>query len=70
MEISVRKATTGDDDSVCVLFRQVHELHVKERPDLYKENSNPVTEETFNCLQEDSKQHLYVATKMYDEVWI
>lgn len=62
MEFSIRKATKEDYESVSFLFRQVHELHVSERPDLYKENSTPVTQETFNSQLDDEKQHIFVAT--------
>ncbi|ODG90115.1 MULTISPECIES: GNAT family N-acetyltransferase [Bacillaceae] len=62
MEISIRNANQKDYESLLSLFRQVHDLHVFERPDLYKENSTPVDEEEFNNQLKDSKQHILVAT--------
>ncbi|MGG0176459.1 N-acetyltransferase family protein [Gottfriedia acidiceleris] len=62
MEISIRNANQNDYESLLPLFRQVHDLHVFERPDLYKENSTPVGEEEFNNQLKDSKQHILVAT--------
>jgi len=62
MEISIRNANQKDYESLMPLFRQVHDLHVFERPDLYKENSNPVGEEAFNNQLKDDKQHILVAT--------
>jgi ribosomal protein S18 acetylase RimI-like enzyme len=44
------------------LFRQVHEFHVFEGPDLYKENSIPVEQEFFESQLMDSQQHIFVAT--------
>jgi diamine N-acetyltransferase len=62
LEISIRKANQKDYESLLPLFRQVHDLHVFERPDLYKENSTPVDEEGFNKQLKDNKQHILVAT--------
>lgn len=62
MEISIRNAKQEDYESLLPLFRQVHDLHVLERPDLYKENSTPVGEEEFNNQLKDDKQHIFVAT--------
>ncbi|PGZ92236.1 GNAT family N-acetyltransferase [Bacillus sp. AFS029533] len=62
MEISIRNANQKDYEKLLPLFRQVHDLHVFERPDLYKENSTPVDEEEFNNQLKDDKQHMLVAT--------
>ena len=62
MDISIRKANKSDYESSLSLFRQVHELHVCERPDLYKENSTPVSQELFESQLNDIKQHIFVAT--------
>lgn len=62
MEITIRNANQEDYELLIPLFRQVHDLHVLERPDLYKENSTPVGEEEFNNQLKDDKQHILVAT--------
>ena len=62
MDIYIRKANKGDYESSLSLFRQVHELHVCERPDLYRENSTPVSKEFFESQLNDVKQHIFVAT--------
>lgn len=62
MDITIRKANKGDYESSLSLFRQVHELHVCERPDLYSENSTPVSKEFFESQLNDVKQHIFVAT--------
>lgn len=61
MDIFIRKAKETDYESLLPLFRQVHELHVSVRPDLYKENSIPVEQEFFESQLVDSKQHIFVA---------
>jgi diamine N-acetyltransferase len=60
--ISIRNAKRSDYESLLPLFRQVHELHVFERPDLYKENSTPVDREFFDSQLVDVKQHIFVAS--------
>lgn len=62
MDISIRNANLSDYESLLPLFSQVHELHVFERPDLYKENSTPVGREFFESQLIDVKQHIFVAT--------
>ncbi|WJH35418.1 hypothetical protein N6H14_05105 [Paenibacillus sp. CC-CFT747] len=44
MNISIRAAQPSNYESLLPLFRQVHDWHVNERPDLYKENPTPVEE--------------------------
>lgn len=62
MEISIRNAVLNDYNSLLPLFRQVHDLHVKIRPDLYKENFTPVEKAFFESQLMDDKQHVFVAT--------
>jgi ribosomal protein S18 acetylase RimI-like enzyme len=63
MNISIRNANQNDYDSLLPLFRQIHELHVNIRPDLYRENSTPVAQEYFESQLADVKQAIFVATK-------
>ncbi|MDQ0483709.1 GNAT family N-acetyltransferase [Guptibacillus hwajinpoensis] len=62
MNISIRRAEQNDYESLLPLFRQVHDLHVDIRPDLYKENLTPVEQEFFESQLSDVKQHIFVAT--------
>ncbi|MHC0038804.1 GNAT family N-acetyltransferase [Pseudoneobacillus sp. C159] len=62
MDIAIRNANRSDYESLLPLFRQVHDLHVQERPDVYKENSNPVDQMFFQSQLDDVKQHIIVAT--------
>ncbi|SFS64914.1 GNAT family N-acetyltransferase [Paenibacillus sp. BC26] len=61
MAISIREAIGADYEALLPLFRQVHNLHVAERPDLYKENATPVGEECFKSQLLDDKEHIIVA---------
>ncbi|MBA2176303.1 GNAT family N-acetyltransferase [Halobacillus locisalis] len=67
MNVSIRKAEQVDYKSLLPLFRQVHELHVSVRPDLYKENATPVVQGLFESQLSDDHQHIFVAT-LGDEV--
>lgn len=62
MEIFIRNASQNDYESLLPLFKQVHELHVCKRPDLYKENATPVGKEFYESQLVDVKQHIFVAT--------
>jgi len=64
MDISIRKAEKNDYDSLLPLFKQIHELHVSIRPDLYKENSTPVEQELFEKQLSDDQQHICVAERV------
>jgi diamine N-acetyltransferase len=68
MNISIRNANQNDYESLLPLFKQVHELHVCKRPDLYKNNSTPVAQEYFERQIVDAKQHILVATIGYEIV--
>jgi diamine N-acetyltransferase len=59
----IRRANKDDYDSLVPLFRQVHEIHVNERPDLYKKNLTPVGRELYLSQINDEKQHIYVASE-------
>jgi len=59
--VKIREARIEDYDSLLPLFRQVHQLHVFERPDIYKENLNPVERSFYQNQINDSKQHTFVA---------
>ncbi|GAF66840.1 hypothetical protein BTS2_3745 [Bacillus sp. TS-2] len=61
MDILIRTAKQSDYESLLPLFRQVHELHVSVRSDLYKENSTPVEQAFFESQLIDDKQHIFVA---------
>lgn len=66
MVLKIRQARSDDYDSLVPLFRQVHDLHVHERPDIYKDNPLPVERDFFLNQITDSKQHVFVASSGTD----
>ncbi|WP_374054506.1 N-acetyltransferase family protein [Rossellomorea sp. FM04394] len=60
MDIHMREATKNDYDAVHQLQRQVHEIHVKKRPDHYRMADTTLDKEYFNNLidGEDTKVFL------------
>lgn len=66
MKLKIREARIEDYDSLLPLFRQVHELHVFERPDIYNENPSPVERDFYLNQITDSKQHIFVAYRGID----
>ncbi len=64
--MKIREARIEDYESLLPLFRQVHELHVFERPDVYKENPSPVERDFYLNQIVDSKQHIFVAYRGVD----
>ena len=61
MELFIRVANLSDYESLRPLFRQVHDLHVAKRPDLYRENQIPVGKEAFESQINDPRRHVFVA---------
>lgn len=64
--MKIREADIEDYESLLPLFRQVHDLHVFERPDLYNENPTPVERDFYLNQITDSKQHIFVAYRGID----
>lgn len=50
MDISIREATKSDYEVVHQIQKQVHEVHVNERPDHYKMADTTLDQEYFNNL--------------------
>ena len=66
MKLKIREARIEDYDSLLPLFRQVHELHVIERPDIYNDNPIPVERDFYLNQIADSMQHIFVAYRGID----
>ncbi len=69
MDISIRTAERNDYESLLPLFRQVHNLHVSARPDLYIANPKPVEQEFFERQLNDDKQHIFLVTVGIGHSW-
>ncbi|KMK76842.1 GNAT family N-acetyltransferase [Alkalihalobacillus pseudalcaliphilus] len=61
MDICIRLAKQSDYELLLPLFKQIHEVHVFVRPDLYKENATPVEQPFFEKQLMDDSQHIFVA---------
>lgn len=65
MKWYIREAVFDDYQSLLPLFLQVHDLHVNERPDLYKENETPVELDFYRKFLDESKYYVFVV--VWDE---
>ena len=64
--MKIREARIEDYDSLLPLFRQVHELHVFERHDVFIDNPIPVERDFYMNQITDSTQHIFVAYEGVD----
>lgn len=45
------------------IIREVHDLHVKNRPDVYNETDKPLSEEEFKEILEDDRYKMFLVQK-------
>ena len=60
MSFTIREANSNDYIGVNALVKEVHELHVKNRPDVYVKVDTPLLIQQFNELMEDVNIKLFV----------
>ncbi|WP_166243163.1 GNAT family N-acetyltransferase [Paenibacillus turpanensis] len=60
MNSIIREAILSDYHEVARLVAQIHEIHVKERPDIYAPDPCPMSNDYFNKLLVDQKSKLFV----------
>ena len=53
MKLRIREATEADFPAIHELMRQVHQLHLESRPDIYRD-IDPLTEEYYHTMLSDS----------------
>lgn len=53
MKLRIREATEADFSAIHELMRQVHQLHLESRPDIYQD-IDPLTEEYYHTMLSDS----------------
>ncbi|MDK2828130.1 MAG: hypothetical protein PWP67_930 [Clostridium butyricum] len=68
MNIKIREATQNDYESISTLVKEVHSLHVKNRPDVYADVDNPFTEERFKEILDDDKTKIFVAEDCNNDI--
>ena len=54
MQTIIKKATLKDYDEISKLVKEIHDLHVKNRPDFFRDVDNPFLKEEFESLIIDS----------------
>ena len=52
-DVIIRKAIKSDYESVIKIMSQVQDMHVKWRPDIYKQNDNMIPEDVFEKIIEN-----------------
>lgn len=60
MNCIVRDGKSDDYESITKIAYELHNLHVKGRPDVYLENSNPLSKQDFEEILNSSTQKLFV----------
>lgn len=60
MNISIRKAELKDHEQIRTLVKEVHKLHVSNRPDVYEDVEDPFTFERFQNLLLDTNTESYI----------
>ncbi|MEG6567611.1 GNAT family N-acetyltransferase [Thermoanaerobacterium saccharolyticum] len=68
MNIKIREALFNDYKSISTLVKEVHSLHVKNRPDVYADVENPFTEERFKEILNDEKTRIFVVEDCNNEI--
>jgi ribosomal protein S18 acetylase RimI-like enzyme len=68
MNIKIREAELNDYKSISTLVKEVHSLHVKNRPDVYVDVENPFTEERFKEILNDEKTRIFVVEDSNNEI--
>ncbi|MEY7999423.1 GNAT family N-acetyltransferase [Clostridium sp. Mt-5] len=65
MNLKVREAIANDYIHISNLVREVHKLHVKNRPDIYLEVDNPLMKDRFEDLLNSNNTKLFVVEDIY-----
>ena len=60
MKYKVRFADKEDYKVINEIIREVHDLHVKNRPDVYNETDKPLSEEEFKEILEDDRYKMFL----------
>ncbi|GAA0118214.1 N-acetyltransferase family protein [Clostridium perfringens] len=60
MKYKVRFADTEDYKVINEIIREVHDLHVKNRPDVYNETDKPLSEEEFKEILGDDRYKVFL----------
>ncbi|GAB6169567.1 GNAT family N-acetyltransferase [Clostridium carnis] len=60
MNLKIREAIENDYINISNLVKEIHKLHVKNRPDIYLEVDNPLMRDRFEFLLNSTNMKLFV----------
>lgn len=66
MNLKIREAIENDYIDISNLVREVHKLHVKNRPDIYLDVDNPMMKDRFEDLLNSNNTKLFVVEDIYN----
>ncbi|MCR3761029.1 GNAT family N-acetyltransferase [Clostridium felsineum] len=66
MDIKIRTANENDYIHILELVKEVHALHVKNRPDIYLQTDSPLLKDTFKNLLTKSNIKIFVVEDTYN----
>ncbi|MCT4507232.1 MAG: GNAT family N-acetyltransferase [Tepidibacter sp.] len=66
MDLKIREAIENDYIDISNFVREVHKLHVKNRPDIYLEVDNPLLKDRFEDLLNSDNTKLFVVEDIYN----
>lgn len=66
MNLKIREAIENDYIDISNFAREVHKLHVKNRPDIYSEIDNPLLKDRFEDLLNGNNTKLFVVEDTYN----
>ncbi|MDV3428843.1 MAG: GNAT family N-acetyltransferase [Bacillota bacterium] len=61
MEISIREGNLNDYKEVNELNCQIQDIHVQDRPDIYKKTEIPLDKDYYSCLLKDENARVILA---------
>ncbi|URZ04344.1 GNAT family N-acetyltransferase [Clostridium felsineum] len=66
MDIKIRTANKNDYTQILELVKEVHDLHVKNRPDIYLQTDSPLLKDTFKDLLTKANMKTFVVEDTYN----
>lgn len=66
MNLKIREAIKNDYINISNLVKEVHNLHVENRPDIYLDNDNPLMKDRFEGLLNSDNVKLFVVEDVYN----
>lgn len=69
MQVETRRASPGDYEAIECLYRELHEFHASERPDLFQKNATGFILQKANFEAEiASDSHIYIIAYVHSSI--